>query len=107
MGYCFGGTAVLELARSGENLKGFVAFHGGLETPKGQDYGKTRGEVLVFHGTADTLTSPVWSKRLYEQAPADDKTLKLYNGLYHETYHEPEKVQVLSDLAEWLKHRVD
>lgn len=32
MGYCFGGAAVLELARSGADLKGFVTFHGGLET---------------------------------------------------------------------------
>ena len=54
MGYCFGGTAVLELARSGENLKAFVPFHGGLETPEGQDYSKTKGEILVFHGSADT-----------------------------------------------------
>lgn len=54
MGYCFGGTAVLELARSGADLKGFVTFHGGLETPEGQDYARTRGCLLVFHGTADT-----------------------------------------------------
>ena len=53
IGYCFGGTAVLELARSGAELKGFVTFHGGLAIPKGQDYSKTRGQVLVFHGTAD------------------------------------------------------
>lgn len=53
IGYCFGGTAVLELARSGAALKGFVTFHGGLATPKGQDYSKIRGKVLVFHGTAD------------------------------------------------------
>jgi len=54
MGYCFGGAAVLELARSGADLKGFVTFHGGLATPEGQDYSKTRGTVLIFHGTADT-----------------------------------------------------
>lgn len=53
VGYCFGGTAVLELARSGADLKGFASFHGGLDTPKGQSYDKTRGYVLVFHGTAD------------------------------------------------------
>ncbi len=54
MGYCFGGAAVLEMARSGANLKGFVTFHGGLKTPEGQDYSKTKGRVLVMHGTADT-----------------------------------------------------
>ena len=54
MGYCFGGAAVLEWARSGADLKGFATFHGGLKTPEGQDYSKTRGEILVMHGTADT-----------------------------------------------------
>lgn len=53
IGYCFGGTAVLELARSGEPLKGFVSFHGGLETPAGQDYSATKGKILVLHGSAD------------------------------------------------------
>lgn len=54
MGYCFGGAAVLELARSGADLKGFATFHGGLKTPDGQDYSKTRGEVLIMHGSADS-----------------------------------------------------
>ena len=54
MGYCFGGAAVLELARSGANLKGFVTFHGGLSTPPSQDYSKTVGKLLIFHGTADS-----------------------------------------------------
>jgi dienelactone hydrolase len=54
MGYCFGGAAVLELARSGADLKGFVTFHGGLQTPEGQDYAKARSEILVLHGTADS-----------------------------------------------------
>ncbi|MFO7965782.1 MAG: dienelactone hydrolase family protein [Desulfobacterales bacterium] len=57
MGYCFGGTAVLELAGSGADLKGFVTFHGGLETPEGRDYTRTKGKVLVFHGTADRSVS--------------------------------------------------
>ncbi|HPR52148.1 MAG TPA: dienelactone hydrolase family protein [Deltaproteobacteria bacterium] len=54
MGYCFGGAAVLELARSGADLKGFATFHGGLATPEGQDYTKTRGEILIMHGSADS-----------------------------------------------------
>ncbi|RRJ84103.1 dienelactone hydrolase family protein [Aestuariirhabdus litorea] len=53
-GYCFGGAAVLELARSGAPLKGFVTFHGGLGTPEGQDYSSTAGSLLILHGTADT-----------------------------------------------------
>jgi len=54
VGYCFGGAAVLELARSGADLKGFATFHGGLKTPPGQNYAKTRGEILIMHGSADT-----------------------------------------------------
>ena len=57
IGYCFGGAAILELARSGTDLKGFVAFHGGLETPPGQDYDKTRGKLLILHGSADTAVT--------------------------------------------------
>jgi dienelactone hydrolase len=54
VGYCFGGAAVLELARSGADLKGFATFHGGLKTPQGQNYSKARGEILIMHGSADT-----------------------------------------------------
>ncbi len=53
-GYCFGGAAVLELARSGADLKGFVTFHGGLGTPEGQDYSAARGSYLILHGSSDT-----------------------------------------------------
>jgi dienelactone hydrolase len=57
MGYCFGGAAVLEFARSGADMKGFVTFHGGLKTPEGQDYSKAKGKFLILHGTADTAVS--------------------------------------------------
>ncbi len=53
IGYCFGGAAILEFARAGADLNGFVAFHGGLETPEGEDYSNVKGEILVFHGSAD------------------------------------------------------
>ena len=57
MGYCFGGTVVLELARSGADLKGFVSFHGGLVTPTGQNYDRTSGSLLILHGSADTAVT--------------------------------------------------
>jgi dienelactone hydrolase len=56
MGYCFGGAAVLETARSGSDLDGFVSFHGGLTTPEGQDYTQTKGEILILHGSADPVS---------------------------------------------------
>lgn len=52
-GYCFGGAVVLEFARSGANMKGFVTFHGGLKTPDGQDYSAAKGSYLILHGSAD------------------------------------------------------
>lgn len=58
MGYCFGGAAVLEFARAGVDLKGFVTFHGGLDLPEGEDYSKVKGEILVLHGSADESVSP-------------------------------------------------
>jgi dienelactone hydrolase len=54
VGYCFGGAAVLELARSGAEFKGFATFHGGLKTPQGQNYAKTQGKILIMNGSADT-----------------------------------------------------
>lgn len=54
MGYCFGGAAVLEYARSGADMKGFATFHGGLKTPEGQDYSMAKGSYLIMHGSADT-----------------------------------------------------
>lgn len=53
IGYCFGGTAVLELARSGEPLKGVVSFHGGLDTPYPGDTANVTARVLVLHGADD------------------------------------------------------
>ena len=57
IGYCFGGTSLLEFARSGALLKGFVSFHGGLATPTGQDYKQAKGFVLIIHGSADESVS--------------------------------------------------
>lgn len=57
MGYCFGGTVALELARSGFPQKAFVPFHGAFDMPIGQNYAKTTGEILVFHGSADESVS--------------------------------------------------
>ena len=58
IGYCFGGTAALELARSGAKLRGAVSFHGGLDTPLPADALKIRGKVLVLHGADDPNVPP-------------------------------------------------
>ena len=53
MGYCFGGTTALELARSGADVKGVVTFHGGLDSPTPADGKKIKGKVLALHGADD------------------------------------------------------
>lgn len=52
-GYCFGGTSVLELARSGAPVKGVVSFHGGLSSPMPKDAKNIKGKVLALHGADD------------------------------------------------------
>ena len=58
IGYCFGGTAALELARSGARQLGTVSFHGGLDTPAPADALKIRGKVLALHGADDPHVPP-------------------------------------------------
>jgi dienelactone hydrolase len=58
IGYCFGGSSVLELARSGADVKGVVSFHGILATPTPQDARKIRSKVLVLHGADDPYVKP-------------------------------------------------
>jgi dienelactone hydrolase len=53
MGYCFGGTTVLELARSGADISGVVSFHGNLSTPHPEDAKNIKAKVLVFQGSED------------------------------------------------------
>jgi alpha-beta hydrolase superfamily lysophospholipase len=62
--------------------------------------------LLVLHGTGDWITDPRGSRELYEQASSSDKTLKLYQGLYHDLFHEPEWKQVTADLLAWLESHV-
>ncbi len=53
IGYCFGGTGVLELARSGADVKAVVSFHGGLDSPTPADGAKIKCKVLALHGADD------------------------------------------------------
>ena len=63
--------------------------------------------VYLFHGTADRITSPEGSKKFFEQLTVDDKTLNLYEGLFHETMNElpADRQKVLRDLVEWVLER--
>ncbi len=57
IGFCFGGTAALELARSGAALQATVSFHGGLGTERPQDARQIKGAVLALHGANDPFVS--------------------------------------------------
>jgi dienelactone hydrolase len=53
IGYCFGGTGVIELARTGADVRGVVSFHGGLDSPTPDDGKKIRSKLLICHGADD------------------------------------------------------
>jgi dienelactone hydrolase len=58
IGYCFGGTSVLELARSGADVKGVVSFHGALATTLPAKAGEVKAKILVCHGDVDPFVKP-------------------------------------------------
>ena len=115
MGYCFGGAAVLELARTGAELKGFATFHGGLQTPDGQDYSRTTGEILVMHGSADTaITLDQFAALAKELEAAGVKhQMVTYSGAPHaftvfggERYREDADRKSWALFTEFLKERL-
>jgi dienelactone hydrolase len=57
IGYCFGGGVVLEMARSGADLKGVVSFHGNLDTPHPEDAKNIKAKILVCHGANDPFVT--------------------------------------------------
>jgi alpha-beta hydrolase superfamily lysophospholipase len=67
--------------------------------------GRIEIPLLVMHGTDDKLTPPAGSRMVHERAGSADKTLELYEGLYHEILNEPEQGRVLADLTGWLDAR--
>ncbi len=85
IGYCFGGTGVIELARSGALIKGVVSFHGGLDSPTPADGKNIKGKVLILHG-ADDPTVPAKNIAAFEQEMKDAKVdykLVSYPGAVH------------------------
>lgn len=85
MGYCFGGTAALELARSGVPLVGTASFHGGLATPRPEDAKFINGRVLVMHGADDPYVPAKEVKAFKEEMKAAKVNMKFisYPGAVH------------------------
>jgi len=89
VGYCFGGTLVLELARSGADLRAVVGFHPGLATTRPEDAGNITGKVLVCVGTDDPFI-PLDQRLAFEtemRAASVDWTMNLYGGVEHSFTH--------------------
>lgn len=104
MGYCFGGAAVLEMARSGADMKGFVTFHGGLGTPEGQDYSDATGSFLILHGSADTAITMDQFASLTNQLEAAglEHEMVTYSGAPHAfTVFESQRYREDADRKSW------
>jgi dienelactone hydrolase len=85
IGYCFGGTAVLELARSGAAIAATVGFHSGLKTIRAEDARQIKGKVLVCLGTDDPLIPPAERLAFEEEMRSAqiDWQMHLYGGAQH------------------------
>jgi len=84
MGYCFGGTVALEMARKGLPLTGTVSFHGGLETPTPQDAMNIKSKLLILHGALDPYVKkdvPAFQKEM-DDAKVDYQFIS-YSGAVH------------------------
>jgi len=62
--------------------------------------------VLILHGTADKATKPGGSQAFYDAAGSTDKTLKLYEGAYHDLLNDTDKEAVMADITRWVDERL-
>ena len=85
IGYCFGGTTVLELARSGADISGVVTFHGVLDTPNPGDAKNIKGKVLVLAGADDPFVPEAQRVAFQDEMEKAgvDWQMVLYGGAVH------------------------
>jgi alpha-beta hydrolase superfamily lysophospholipase len=83
---------VAEMARADERLK--------------REFRLITLPVLILHGTLDKVTKPSGSQLFYDTAGAADKTLKLYEGHYHDLLNDLDKEEVVADITGWINARV-
>ena len=62
--------------------------------------------ILIMQGSQDRISDPASSKLLFDGVGSKDKTMKIYEGFYHEIFNDPERQQVFSDMEAWIKTRV-
>jgi dienelactone hydrolase len=97
IGFCFGGTTVLELARDGADLKGVVSFHGGLESHAPATPGAVAAKVLVLTGADDPMIPPAQVTAFEEEmrAAGADWQVVAYGGAMH-GFTNPEAGKIVS-----------
>lgn len=85
MGYCFGGGVVLELARSGADIKGVISFHGGLSTPNPSETKNVKAKILICHGADDKYVSDKDIKTFEDEMNSNkvDWQMNFYSGAVH------------------------
>ena len=69
--------------------------------------GKVNVPVLVIHGSEDPIIDPEASREFAEKVNGDDVTLKIFDGLFHEVHHEPERDKVFAFIYRWLEERLN
>jgi alpha-beta hydrolase superfamily lysophospholipase len=72
-----------------------------------KSFGQITLPLLILHGTADKVTLPSGSKEFYEKAGSVDKTLRLYEGYFHDLLADVGKQQVMADIQAWIDARLD
>ncbi len=107
IGYCFGGSAALEFARTGADIRGVVSFHGGLATHDPSDAGEIRGSVLILTGGSDPVvpdeTVVAFENELRAQAHVDWEVIT-YSGAPHAfTLPETPAYRPLADTRSWRR----
>ncbi len=83
---------VAEMVRADERLK--------------KDFPLVKLPLLILHGTQDKVTKPAGSQLFYERAGSTDKTLKLYDGHYHDLLNDLDKEKVMADINDWVAARL-
>jgi len=71
------------------------------------EFHKVTLPLFILQGGGDKIVEPDSAKFLYEKAGSKDKTLKIYDGLYHEIHNEPEREVMFKELEEWLEARLN
>lgn len=83
------------------SAKLLVEFADSMDSVK-QSVSVIKLPLLIMHGTEDQLTSPSGSQWLFDNVASKDKTIRLYEGLYHEIFNEPEGPKIYQEVIDWL-----